>query len=194
LRPPILQYDPMGNGGIRTHDEEGRSISTMHLILVLLRDNLPRPLSTYEIGLAIVDDKEPPRPMSVLIKTLKKDKYVRRTSLLGKRAGLWTITDLGIASLERRPVATAVAQAWLRDHHNHGHDEIVVLRCLIEKGPLAASRLATICGLLHSPVRTALKKLQIRGFVMHRGSPSSEYDLTDEGRDRAEAVALETKA
>lgn len=166
----------------------------MHLILVLLRNSLPTPLSTYEIGLAIVDDKEPPRPMSVLIKTLKKDKYVRRTSLIGKRAGLWTITDLGIASLDRRPIATAAAQAWLQDHHNHGHDEIVVLRCLLEKGPLAASRLATVCGLLHSPVRTALKKLQIRGFVTHNRHPSSEYDLTREGRTRAETLALETKA
>ena len=80
MRPPILQYDGMGHGDIATQENETRSISTMHLVLVLLRNNLPRPLSTYEIGLAVVDDKEPPRPMSVLIKTLKKDGYVMCTS------------------------------------------------------------------------------------------------------------------
>jgi DNA-binding MarR family transcriptional regulator len=183
----------MGNGDITTHEEERRSISTMHLILVLLRDNLPRPLSTYEIGLAVIDDKEPPRPMSVLIKTLKKDRYVVRTSLLGKRAGLWTITDRGIVSLQRRPDATRAAEEWLASHHNLGHDEIVILRCLLEHGPLAASRLATVCGLLHSPVRTALKKLTIRGFVAHRRLPSSEYALTVPGVARAELLSSEMK-
>lgn len=165
----------------------------MHLILVLLRNNLPYPLSTYEIGLAIIDDKEPPRPISVLIKTLKKDGYVRRTSLLGKRAGLWTITERGIASLERRPNTTSAAQAWLAEHHNHGHDEIVVIRCLADNGALAASRISTMTGLLHSPVRTALKKLQIRGFVVHHAHPSSEYLLTASGRTRAELLSLPMK-
>jgi len=166
----------------------------MHLILVLLRNNLPKPLSTYEIGLAVIDDKEPPRPMSVLIKTLKKDKYVVRTSLLGKRAGLWTITDRGMASLERRPETTRLAEEWLAAHHNHGHDELVVLDCLSNNGPMAASRIAATCGLLHSPVRTALKKLGIRGFVAHRRLPSSEYGLTRTGMARMELIRLQLKA
>lgn len=165
----------------------------MHLILVLLRNNLPNTLSTYEIGLAVIDDKEPPRPISVLIKTLKKDGYVRRTSLLGKRAGLWTITERGMASLDRRPITTKAAEAWLAEHHNHSHDEIVVIRCLADNGPLAASRISTVTGLLHSPVRTALKKLQIRGFVLHREHPSSEYLLTPSGRTRAELISLPLK-
>lgn len=185
MRPPIRQYGRMGHGDYHDAENEVRCISTMHLVLVLLRSSLPRPLSTYEIGLAVVDDKEPPRPMSVLIKTLSKDKYVERVSLLGKRAALWTITERGIVSLDRRIEATRTAEKWLFEHHNHGHDEKIVMTSLAMKGPQAASRLAANCGLLHSPVRTALKKLQLRGFVVHTKRPSSEYRLTEAGMTRA---------
>lgn len=160
----------------------------MLLVLVLLRDSAPRALSTYQIGLAVIDDKEPPRPISVLIKTLKKDGYVRCRRLLGKRAGLWTVTDRGLASLERRPEAAKAAAAWLSEHRNHGADEIAVLRCLALHGPLAASRLSAVSGLLHSPVRTALKRLGMRGLVSHGVRPASHYRLTRKGRAEASRI------
>jgi DNA-binding PadR family transcriptional regulator len=172
----------MGHGEVHSDGEEGRSISTMHLILVLLADSAPEALSTYEIGLAIADDKHPPRPMSVLIKSLYGDKYVSKERRIGKRAALWTITERGLQSLSRRADATREAREWLSQHPNRSRDEDCVMRSLDRNGPQAASRLADTCGLLHSPVRTALKRLSLRGMVAHVARPVSEYRLTDVGR------------
>src|SRR3546814_7703894 len=92
----------MGNGvnHIAASDRriERERISTAILVLVILRQNSPRAMSTYELGLWISDNQNPPRPLSVIIKTLASDGYILRSASAGKRAGLWTITPRGSSS------------------------------------------------------------------------------------------------
>jgi DNA-binding PadR family transcriptional regulator len=166
-----------------------REASTTLLVLVALKSCHPRPMSTYELGLAITDDKHPPRPLSVLIKTLKKDKYIERASLAGKRAGYWRITERGLDSLRRRPASAAEAAAWLVEHPNYTIPEQAVLRSLRTLGPQPASRLAASCGMLHSPIRTALKRLNLRRMVNAPRAPATEYALTSSGLKEAERLS-----
>jgi hypothetical protein len=166
----------------------------MLLILVLLHRNHPRPMSTYEIGLAIIDDKEPPRPLSVLVKTLSKDKYIRRAGLIGKRAGEWCITERGILSLEGRAEEARVAGEWLDANPNYSPDERKVMECLLDGGPQPPSRLAATCGMMHSPIRTALKRLEIRGVVVDEGVEGPVYGLTHDGRIGAERLRVRQEA
>src|SRR3546814_9295171 len=71
----------MGNGvnHIAASDRriERERISTAILVLVILRQNSPRAMSTYELGLWISDNQNPPRPLSVIIKTLASDGYIQ---------------------------------------------------------------------------------------------------------------------
>src|SRR3546814_5733756 len=73
-------------------------------------------MSTYELGLWISDNQNPPRPLSVIIKTLASDGYILRSASAGKRAGLWTITPRGSSSLCSRPEKCADATAWLNEN------------------------------------------------------------------------------
>lgn len=150
-------------------------------------------MSTYEIGLAITDDKEPPRPLSVLVKTLTKDKYIKRAGLIGKRAGEWCITERGIQSLERRSDEARRAGLWLDSNPNYSDDEKCVMGTLLADGPQAPSRLAIVCGMMQSPIRTALKRLEIRGLVEHIAEVDSRYALTPRGRTCAAEIAEETE-
>src|SRR3546814_8706504 len=74
----------MGNGvnHIAASDRriERERISTAILVLVILRQNSPRAMSTYELGLWISDNQNPPRPLSVIIKTLASDGYILRSA------------------------------------------------------------------------------------------------------------------
>lgn len=162
----------------------------MLLILVLLHRNHPRPMSTYEIGLAITDDKEPPRPLSVLVKTLSKDKYIRRAALIGKRAGEWCITERGMLSLERRAEEARIAGEWLDANPNYSPDEQAVLSSLLISGPQSPSRLAVACGMMHSPIRTAIKRLELRDLVRDEGVEGPIYQLTSAGRESAKGLTV----
>ena len=172
-----------------TETQGAREASTLLLILVLLKRNHPRAMSTYEIGLAITDDKEPPRPLSILVKTLTKDEYVKRAGLIGKRAGEWRITDRGLLSLERRAEEAERASEWLDRNPNLSRDERCVMKALLEEGSQPPSRLAARCGMMQSPIRTALKKLDIRGLVRRTGPLKTLYVLTREGSRMARTLA-----
>lgn len=191
----LIHNGVMGTGGhhARAEAQGTREASTLLLILVLLHRNHPRAMSTYEIGLAITDDKEPPRPLSVLVKTLTKDKYIKRAGLIGKRAGEWCITERGIQSLERRSDEASRAGIWLDSNPNYSDDEKCVMTALLADGPQAPSRLAVVCGMMQSPIRTALKRLEIRGLVEHIAAVDSRYALTPRGRSCAEEIAVEAE-
>src|SRR3546814_16889040 len=89
----------MGNGvnHIAASDRriERERISTAILVLVILRQNSPRAMSTYELGLWISDNQNPPRPLSGIIKTLPSAGYILRSASAGKRAGYWTLPHPG---------------------------------------------------------------------------------------------------
>ena len=162
-----------------------RDLTTAILILVALRQQRPRPMSTYELGLWIADDRDPPRPLSVIMKTLADDRYITRVADAGKRAGLWQITDRGLSSLEQRAASAAFAEAWLARHPNLSSDEIGVLICLLEHGDQTPGRLSEACSLLLSPVRTAVKKLVLRGMIQRTRRLATGYTLTLRGRATA---------
>lgn len=190
--PVMLHKDPMGReqDTARNGANMGeRDITTALLLLVALRRAHPRSLSTYQLGLAVVDDKDPPRPLSVLIKSLAKDRYIEKAADAGKRTGYWRISDHGLISLRRRAEAAAAAERWLETNPNYTEAERAVLESLSRHGPQAASRLSTTSGMLHSPVRTALKRLCLREVVRAPKPPATEYALTKLGAAEAAALA-----
>ena len=161
----------------------------MLLVLVLLHRSHPRPMTTYEIGLAVRDDHRPPRPLSVLVKALAKDRCVAKADRVGKRARAWTVTDRGVDSLRHRAEEARRAGDWLDANGNHSDDERAVASALLRQGPQHASQLAASCGLMHSPVRTALKRLRIRSMARQVDDRDPRFALTDQGVATVEAWA-----
>ena len=155
----------------------------MLLVLVLLYRAHPRPMTTYEIGLAVTDDHRPPRPLSVLVKALAKDRCVARAERVGKRAAAWTVTERGVDSLRHRAEEARRAGEWLDANRNHSEEERAVAKALLHQGPQHASQLAASCGMMHSPVRTALKRLRIRAMAQPLEADDPRYVLTDAGRN-----------
>ena len=160
---------------------ERNRITTAILVLVLLRQNCPRAMTTYELGLWISDNQCPPRPLSVIIKTLASDGYIVRAAAAGKRAGLWTITSRGQESLAAREEKSAAAAAWLIENPSYASEEFAVINSIFARGNQSPKQLADSCGMSISPVRTALKKLMLRGLVLKPGNPMDGYCLTDDG-------------
>src|SRR3546814_15526648 len=107
-------------------------------------------MSTYELGLWISDNQNPPRPLSVIIKTLASDGYILRSASAGKRAGLWTITPRGSSSLCSRPEKCADATAWLNEHPCYSAHEYAVINSIFVRGNQSPKQLSDSCDLLIS--------------------------------------------
>ena len=181
----------MGTGVQRSaveNPQEKRRASTALLILVVLQDNEPEPMTTYEIGLHIEDDHIPPRPISVIIKTLSKDGYVESKERIGKRSGAWQLTKRGYRSLSLRQFEADEARKWIKENPIYTRPEKSVLMSLLKNGPQAITLLVETCRLLHSPIRTALKRLGLRSLVKAMPPPSKKYGLTTKGREEANKI------
>lgn len=168
-----------------------RAVSTALLVLVTLKNRAPDPMSTYELGLWIIDNKIPPRPLSKIMKTLADDGYIVRTASAGKRAGLWAITERGLLSLQQRPKACQQAEEWLRANPNYSAQETAVLMSLLNNGSQSIGSLVETCSLLLSPVRTALKRLSLRKLAHKTVDVVTTYMLTPDGQNTAETLACE---
>lgn len=165
------------------------SISTAILVLVLLESRSPQPMSTYQLGLWITDSRTPPRPLSVIIKTLASDGYICRAANAGKRAALWIITCRGEASLAARANKKRAALAWLDENPCYSADECAVLNSLFVHGSQSPKLLTQTCGRSISPIRTALKKLRIRDLALKPERAIEGYSLTELGK----TVALDRR-
>lgn len=179
----------MGNGNSNSA-ANGKSfardrITTAILVLVLLDQNHPNPMTTYELGLWITDNQTPPRPLSIIIKTLASDGYIARAAFAGKRAALWIITERGASSLSTRPAKRDAAIAWLNENPGYSRDEIAVMNNLLFGGNQSPTLLSENCSLPISPIRTALKKLILRKMVSKPRNPVDGYALTSHGRSLA---------
>lgn len=183
----------MGNGTNRNASKDAigyrDSISTAILVLVLLESRSPQPMSTYQLGLWITDNRTPPRPLSIIIKTLASDGYISRAANAGKRAALWIITPRGEASLTARAHKKTAAKAWLDENPCYSSDECAVLNSLFIHGNQSPKHLAQTCDRSISPVRTALKKLRIREIVLKPARAIEGYSLTELGK----TVALDRR-
>lgn len=149
-----------------------KELTTAILVMVAIRD-AGRPLTTYEIGLVVRDDHVPPRPISVIVKGLAKDEYLRSTGLSGKRMARWDIADRGKASLERRPEATRAAAAWIARNPNMPEDERMIRDAMLG-GALNIAQLAGVTRLTTSPIRTAMRRIAMRDHLWGDGRDAPE--------------------
>lgn len=180
----------MGEAHTTTHVCEGRAgLTTALLVLVVLQENFPKPMTTYELGLRVEDDKVPPRPISVIVKTLATDGYIARVADAGKRAALWCITERGANSLIQRGALRTAAEAWLARNPNYSDDEAAVLNALLGAENLTPNQMAECCGRSLSPMRTAVKKLALRGLIDRTDVIFTGYELTVHGRAAAQKLA-----
>jgi predicted transcriptional regulator len=133
---------------------------TALLILVLLRD-APRPLTTYEIGLEVCDDRIPPRPLSVIVKNLRKDGYVTSEGKASRRLCYWSITERGLQSLQMRDQATILARTYLAlVPYRTSHEKMV--EQAIGTGHADERAIARHTGLKASIISTCLKRTAMR--------------------------------
>lgn len=151
----------MKNGGTTTASE--RRPATATLILAVLHA-AGRPMTTYELGLYVTDDHDPPRPLSVIVKSLVGDRYIRRAAKVGKRTISWVTDERGISSIERRPEVMRLASEILDKAANRTDQEIKTLEALRE-GAETLTQIIAATGLTTSPARTALRRLMRRGDV-----------------------------
>ncbi|QAY80178.1 hypothetical protein [Sphingosinicella sp. BN140058] len=164
-------------------DAERARFKTAFLVLILLGEDPHRPRSTYELGLWVADDQLPPRPLSVIMKSLADDRYIVRHAAAGKRSALWLIAQRGIDSLARRDGLRLAARAWLDGNPNYTADELEVMRSLCREPNQHPSRLATSTRLPLSSVRTALRKLQLRCYAAAGAEDATSYRLTAIGKN-----------
>lgn len=170
---------------INQREAEGRGgLTTALLVLCLLQRHAPRPLSTYEIGLWIRDNRDNPRPVSVIVKTLADDGYIIKQAESGKRAGLWAITDRGCASLVQRHALRVLGDEWLDQNPNLSIDEIAVLISLAAEPEQTPVRLCETVNKTISPVRTAIKRLLLRRLIARTENLFTGFALTSYGRNK----------
>src|SRR3546814_12834492 len=79
----------------------------------------------------------------------------------------------------------ANATAWLNEHPCYSAHEYAVINSIFVRGNQSPKQLSDSCDLLISPVRTALKKLIIRGLVVKPTNPMIGYSLTTAGHSIA---------
>lgn len=182
----------MGTGDFQKIDCERSSpalaISTALSILVVLEMNSTRPMSTYEIGLWVQDNKVPPRPLSVIMKTLAKDGYINRVALAGKRAALWGITPRGLQSLQKRSLKAGIARNILGLLPCFTREEVTVMKLLLEKAPLSITGMSDDSGHRVSTIRTAAKRLKMRRFIARSNRLKHGYALTINGIEIAKKL------
>ena len=140
--------------------ERPRELTTATLVLVAIR-NAQRPLTTYELGLDICDNHYPPRAISVIVKSLAKDKYLVAAAKRGKRAAEWALTERAYQSLLRRVLIVKMAEEWIRSRSNLTQEEKSVM-CAKGKGAKTYPQISAITGLRSSSIRTSLKRDKLR--------------------------------
>jgi hypothetical protein len=139
-----------------------------------------RPMTTYELGLYVTDDHDPPRPLSVIVKSLVGDKYIRRSAKVGKRTISWLMDERGIASIERRPEVMRIAADILAMASNRTDQEKRVVHAL-RAGAETLTQIIADTGLTTSPTRTAIRRLMRRGDVVM--DDERRYRVTGAARD-----------
>lgn len=167
----------MEHGGITTASE--RRPATAAMILAVLHAS-GRPMTTYELGLYVTDDHIPPRPLSVIVKSLVGDKYIRRAAKVGKRTVSWLMDERGVSSIERRPEVMAMASAILAKAANRTEQETRVIAAL-NAGAETLTKIIAETGLTTSPARTAIRRLMRRGDVAM--DEERRYRVTGGARD-----------
>jgi hypothetical protein len=149
-----------------------KELTTAMLVMVAIRA-AGRPLTTYEMGLVVRDDHVPPRPISVIVKGLAKDEYLRSTGLSGKRMARWDLADRGRASLERRPDAARSAAEWIARNPNMPDDERAIRDAMLE-GALNVAQLANVTRMTTSPIRTAMRRIAMRDRLWGDGQDAAK--------------------
>lgn len=155
----------MGTISDQGGNADGRPEGITTAMLILTAISLAgRPLTTYEIGLDVRDDHEPPRPLSVIVKSLTKDGYLRSAGRTGKRISRWELTERGVSSLLRREQAYAVAERTIRSGSALGPDERLITTAL-SNGAVTIADMGAMTGLTTSPIRTALRRISMRNAL-----------------------------
>lgn len=126
-----------------------------------------RPLTTYEMGLNIVDDHDPPRPISVIVKSLAGDKYLKSAGKTGKRMSRWDLDARGHSSLEKRPELARTAERWLIENPNSSEEERLV-QAIMDGGNNSVAAIAAATGLTTSPIRTSMRRIVMRRSLRPR--------------------------
>lgn len=145
--------------------KQRRSTSTPLMVLALI-ERTGRPMSTYEMGLHVCDDRPIPRPLSKIVRSLARDGYLESHAKQGRRTSLWTITEQGLNSLSKRSAEASKAFENLDPVKCMTAEEIAVIG-LLNDGPSNLSALCDSAGISPGKARTALKRLVMRGNVRH---------------------------
>src|SRR3546814_1373255 len=80
---------------------------------------------------------------------------------------------------------TTLFRSWLNENPCYSAHEYAVINSIFVRGNQSPKQLSDSCDLLISPVRTALKKLIIRGLVVKPTNPMIGYSLTTAGHSIA---------
>src|SRR3546814_9768140 len=74
---------------------------------------------------------------------------------------------------------TTLFRSWLNENPCYSAHEYAVINSIFVRGNQSPKQLSDSCDLLISPVRTALKKLIIRGLVVKPTNPRSEEHTSE---------------
>lgn len=169
-----------------TGSSRRRQVTTALKVLALLRHRAPVALSSFGMGLQIQD---PDKSLSVVLKTLSRDGYIRPAGRKGLRTVLWGLTEIGLESLERRAALAAEATLWLEQNPSYRDAEQPVLLALRPDRWLAISEVAEITRQRVLSVRKALYLLTERGLAEH-DEASDEARLNSHGQYEAARIRM----
>jgi hypothetical protein len=139
-----------------------RQVTTALKVLALLQHRAPIALSSHGMGLQIQD---PDKPLSVVLKTLSRDGYIRAVGQRGARTVLWGLTDVGQRSLQRRADLAAEATRWLEDNPSYRDIEQPVLMALSHDQWRTPFAIADNTGFRVVAIRQAMTRLHERGLI-----------------------------
>lgn len=185
----------MGAGALqKIHSErEAETFSTSLKLLALLEQNHPDPMTTYQMGLWVQDNQNPPRPISIIVKTLAQDGLITRFSSAGKRSVHWIISPQGLASAKKRAAEIKMASIWIAENPHLNPLEGFILRRLLQLPAATPRILASEHSSQPSPIRTALKRLAMRGFIASTTIPHGGCKITPQGRSVAKLQLLQER-
>ena len=140
---------------------KGKTEPTTPLMVLALLDRAGRPMSTYEMSLHVCDQRENPRPLSIIVRSLSRDGYLEAHSKRGRRTSLWRLTDQGRQSVAKRDREAKAALRIIDRKPCMTDHEKTVLR-VIKRKPAILCEISIKTGLPTGKVRTALKRLILR--------------------------------
>ena len=147
--------------------------STPLMVLALIHDK-GRAMSTYEMSLHVGDNRENPRPLSVIVRSLSRDGYLESHAKHGRRTSLWRLTEQGEQSVIKRSKEVSNALRIIQREPCMTDQEKSVMRCL-KRHPSSVCEIAAKTKLPSGKVRTALKRLLIRENILLRDDGT--YDI-----------------